>query len=59
MGALISLQHCNKVKSYVDVAKKDGGKVLCGDEELVLPEDNAEVCMSKFLRYNNYYTPHS
>lgn len=40
MGALISKQHYNKVKSYIDLAKKIGGKILCGDgiDELKLPE---------------------
>ncbi|XP_072027653.1 2-aminomuconic semialdehyde dehydrogenase-like [Amphiura filiformis] len=40
MGALISHQHHNKVKGYVEIAKKDGGIVMCGEEELILPEKN-------------------
>ncbi|CAD5113772.1 DgyrCDS2941 [Dimorphilus gyrociliatus] len=41
MGALISRQHYNKVKSYIDLSKKIGGKILCGDgvDELKLPEN--------------------
>ena len=43
MGALISQQHYHKVKGYVEVAKKDGGTVMCGAEDLELPERNKNV----------------
>jgi len=38
MGALVSAQHLEKVKSYIDLAKKEGGKLLCGDEAIELEE---------------------
>lgn len=34
MGAIVSLQHKQKVLSYIQLAKEEGGKVLCGGEEL-------------------------
>jgi aminomuconate-semialdehyde/2-hydroxymuconate-6-semialdehyde dehydrogenase len=30
MGSLISQQHLNKVMSYIELAKEEGGKLLCG-----------------------------
>lgn len=40
MGALVSKQHKEKVKSYIDIAVKDGGVIECGEgvDELDLPE---------------------
>ncbi len=35
-GALVSALHRDKVMSYIDLAKKEGGKVLCGGEVNVL-----------------------
>ncbi|KAH9373914.1 hypothetical protein HPB48_001090 [Haemaphysalis longicornis] len=42
MGALVSKEHLEKVKLYIKLAMKDGGKVLCGGlrEEPDLPKDN-------------------
>jgi len=36
LGAVVSLPHMEKVLSYVDLAKEEGGKVLCGGERVVL-----------------------
>jgi len=36
LGALVSKDHLKKVLSYVDLARKEGGKVLCGGERLEL-----------------------
>ena len=36
MGALVSEQHLEKVLSYIDLAKEEGGKVLTGGEQVVL-----------------------
>jgi aminomuconate-semialdehyde/2-hydroxymuconate-6-semialdehyde dehydrogenase len=36
MGALVSESHMEKVLSYIDIARKEGGKVLCGGERLQL-----------------------
>lgn len=38
MGPLVSKEHFEKVKSCVELAKKDKGVLLAGDEELNLPE---------------------
>ncbi|WP_417290265.1 aldehyde dehydrogenase [Corallibacter sp.] len=34
IGALVSKPHLEKVKSYIDIAKKEGGTVLCGGNEV-------------------------
>lgn len=39
VGALVSKPHFEKVLSFVDIAKKEGGKVLCGGEALKMPGD--------------------
>ncbi len=36
VGALVSEGHMNKVLSYIDLAKKEGGKILCGGKQVVL-----------------------
>lgn len=36
MGALVSAKHLEKVKGYIALAKKEGGKLLCGDEAIKL-----------------------
>lgn len=36
LGAIVSLQHKNKILSYVQLAKEEGGKVLCGGNEVKL-----------------------
>jgi aminomuconate-semialdehyde/2-hydroxymuconate-6-semialdehyde dehydrogenase len=30
LGAIVSKQHFEKIMSYIDLAKKEGGKILCG-----------------------------
>lgn len=40
MGALVSAQHLNKVKSYINLAKEERGKLLCGDEPFDLEVKN-------------------
>jgi aminomuconate-semialdehyde/2-hydroxymuconate-6-semialdehyde dehydrogenase len=35
-GALISKQHLEKVLYYIDLAKQEGGKILCGGEQVKL-----------------------
>ena len=43
MGALISKQHYEKVTSYIELAKKDGGVILCGgDKPANLAAHNAD-----------------
>lgn len=36
VGALVSKQHLEKVKSYIDIAKEEGGTVLCGGKEVTI-----------------------
>ena len=45
MGALISKEHLAKVKGYVDLARKEGATINCGEgvDELVLPDKNKKV----------------
>jgi acyl-CoA reductase-like NAD-dependent aldehyde dehydrogenase len=40
MGALVSHQHLNKVKAYIEIAKSEGGRILCGgDAPADLPKE--------------------
>mgnify|MGYP001329469572 CR=1 FL=1 len=41
LGALVSLQHLEKVQAYLDLAMEEGGTILCGGEQLQLDGDNA------------------
>jgi len=36
VGALVSKPHLEKVKSYIDIAKEEGGTILCGGNEVVV-----------------------
>lgn len=47
MGALVSAQHLEKVKSYIALAKAEGGSLLCGEELIDLEE---QVKNGYFLR---------
>lgn len=47
MGAIVSAGHLEKVKSYIEIAKKEGGKLLCGEEELTIEN---EIKNGYFLR---------
>ncbi len=42
MGALVSLPHLEKVQSYIELAKEEGGTVLCGGNriQLAAPHEN-------------------
>ncbi len=35
MGALVSHQHMEKVLSYIELAKEEGGTILCGGERVI------------------------
>lgn len=37
LGALVSEGHMSKVLSYIDLAKKEGGQILCGGKRIILP----------------------
>lgn len=36
IGALVSKPHLDKVKSYIEIAKEEGGTVLCGGNEVTI-----------------------
>lgn len=36
IGALVSKPHLEKVKSYIDIAKTEGGTILCGGNEVTI-----------------------
>lgn len=36
VGAIVSESHMQKILSYVDLAKKEGGRILCGGERVIL-----------------------
>lgn len=36
MGAIVSIQHKEKILSYINLAKEEGGKILCGGNEMKL-----------------------
>ena len=38
-GALVSKAHMEKVLSYVEIAKSEGGKILCGGNQVDLSEE--------------------
>jgi len=45
IGALVSKEHIEKVKSYIKLAVEEGGTILCGetvDPPLQLPEENSQ-----------------
>jgi len=33
LGAIVSEQHFNKILSYIDIAQKEGGEILCGGKK--------------------------
>ncbi len=37
LGALVSEDHMNKVLSYIELAKEEGGKILAGGERIIVP----------------------
>ncbi len=48
MGPLVSQVHLEKVRSYVEIARKDGARILCGEsvDELSLPAPYQKVFFS-------------
>ena len=43
LGALVSKEHMAKVKGYIDLARSEGCRIVCGDEDLNLPQHNRNV----------------
>jgi len=42
LGAIVSKPHMEKVLYYIDLAKQEGGKILCGGNRLSLPGLNSD-----------------
>ncbi len=42
IGAIVSKPHMEKILSYVELAKQEGGKILCGGKQKVLTGEFAE-----------------
>ncbi len=38
IGALVSKSHLEKVVKYIDVAKREGGKILCGGNQIIVED---------------------
>jgi aminomuconate-semialdehyde/2-hydroxymuconate-6-semialdehyde dehydrogenase len=36
LGAIVSIQHKEKIMSYITLAKEEGGEILCGGKEVIL-----------------------
>ncbi len=49
MGALISMEHLNKVKGFIDTARKEEATILCGHgiDNYDLPSNNTKVNSDK------------
>ena len=41
-GAVVSEAHMNKVLSYIELAKEEGGRILCGGHRVLLDGENKE-----------------
>jgi aminomuconate-semialdehyde/2-hydroxymuconate-6-semialdehyde dehydrogenase len=37
LGAMVSAQHLEKILTYIELAKQEGGKILCGGKQVKLP----------------------
>jgi aminomuconate-semialdehyde/2-hydroxymuconate-6-semialdehyde dehydrogenase len=42
MGAIVSKPHMEKILYYIELAKQEGGKILCGGNRMKLSGENAE-----------------
>ncbi|MFN5324628.1 MAG: aldehyde dehydrogenase [Bacteroidota bacterium] len=42
MGAIVSEQHMNKILSYIELAKQEGGTILCGGARIHPEGENAQ-----------------
>lgn len=42
IGAVVSQPHMEKILSYIELAKQEGGKVLCGGERVMLDGENKD-----------------
>jgi aminomuconate-semialdehyde/2-hydroxymuconate-6-semialdehyde dehydrogenase len=37
VGALVSIEHLEKIESYIEIAENEGGKIVCGGLEVTIP----------------------
>ncbi|MCL4856226.1 MAG: aldehyde dehydrogenase family protein, partial [Flavobacteriales bacterium] len=42
IGAVVSEPHMNKILSYIELAKEEGGTVLCGGKRIVIEGENKD-----------------
>lgn len=42
IGAVVSEPHMNKILSYIELAKEEGGTVLCGGKRIVIEGENTD-----------------
>ncbi len=42
LGAIVSKQHYEKILSYIDLAKQEGGKILCGGKAIKMQGEQSE-----------------
>lgn len=42
IGAVVSKPHMNKILSYIELAKEEGGTVLCGGKRIVIEGENKD-----------------
>lgn len=49
LGAIVSEQHKNKILSYIQLANEEGGKILCGGEELGADQRSDRVKNGYFI----------
>jgi aminomuconate-semialdehyde/2-hydroxymuconate-6-semialdehyde dehydrogenase len=42
LGAIVSKQHYEKILSYIELAKKEGGKILCGGKAIKMQGEQSE-----------------
>jgi aminomuconate-semialdehyde/2-hydroxymuconate-6-semialdehyde dehydrogenase len=43
IGAVVSKPHMEKILSYVELAKQEGGKVLCGGKQATMLVENLKM----------------
>ena len=58
LGALISKEHMAKVKGYINLARSEGCRIMCGDgeEQLDLPQQNRNVGAFSSVSLDSLYS---
>lgn len=49
VGAIVSKQHFEKILSYIELARKEGGTILCGGSAVSVPSDSGECSNGYFI----------